>query len=117
MSDDLDWRLLDRHLAGEASPDDQITLHRWLAADPTREGALRALASVVCSPANSRWDTGRAWSRVSARLHEPRLSLHLDRRPVAPHRFRIWLAAAAGAVVASAAIGIAWWLAGIAEVH
>ena len=117
MSDDLDWRLLDRHLAGEASPDDQIALRRWLAADPTREGALRALSSVVCSPLDSGWDTGRAWSRVSARLHEPRLSLHLDRRPAAPPRLRMWLAAAAGAVVASVMIAIAWWLTALAEVH
>lgn len=117
MSDDLDWRLLDRHLAGEASPHDQIALHRWLAADATREPALRALASVVRTPADAGWDTSHAWSRVSARLQEPRLSLHLDRRPVAPHRLRLWLAAAAGAIVASVAIAIAWWLAGFAEVH
>jgi len=117
MSDDLDWRLLDRHLAGEASPDDQIRLHRWLAADPTRDGALRALASVVCAPADSGWDTSRAWSRVSARLQEPRLALHLDRRPAASPRFRLWLAAAAGALVASAVIAIGWWLIVFAEVH
>jgi anti-sigma factor RsiW len=117
MSDDLDWRLLDRHLAGEASSDDQITLQRWLAADPARDGALRALTAVMCAPADSGWDTSRAWSRVSARLHEPRLSLHLDRRPAAPPRFRLWLAAAAGALVASAVIAIGWWLIVFAEVH
>ena len=117
MSDDLDWRLLDRHLAGEASPDDQVTLHRWLAADPAREGELRVLSSVVRAPSTAGWDTGRAWSRVSARLSEPPLSLHLDRRPAAPSRSRLWLVAAAGALVACVAIAIAWWLAVFAEVH
>jgi hypothetical protein len=117
MSDDLDWRLLDRHLAGEASPDDQITLHRWLAGNPAREGELRVLSSVVRPPSDVGWDTGRAWARVSARLHEPRLSLHLDRRPAAPSRSGVWLAAAAGALVASVVIAIAWWLTVLAEVH
>jgi hypothetical protein len=117
MSDDLDWRLLDRHLAGEASPDDQITLHRWLAADPARHGELRVLSFVVRAPSDAGWDTGRAWSRVSARLQEPRLSLHLDRRPATPSRFRVCLAAAAGALVASVVIALAWWLTVLAEVH
>ncbi len=68
MSDDLDWRLLDRHLAGEASPDDALTLQRWLAKDPAREAMLRALTSVVRSSADAAWDTRWAWSRVAARL-------------------------------------------------
>ena len=68
MSDDLDWRLLDRHLAGEASPDDEVALHHWLAADPSREQMLRALTSVVRSSDDAGSDTGRAWSRFSTRL-------------------------------------------------
>jgi len=75
------------------------------------------LSSVVHTPPNDGWDTSRAWARVSARLHEPRLSLHLDRRPAAPSRYRVWLAAAAGALVASVVIAIAWWLTVLAEVH
>jgi len=68
MSDDLDWRLLDRHLAGEASPDDAIALEQWLAADPARDGMLRSLAALLCPSDDGSWDTCRAWSRVSARL-------------------------------------------------
>ena len=68
MSATLDWRLLDRHLAGEASLDDELTLLRWLAADPAREAMLRALTSVVRSSSDIGWDSGRAWSRFSARL-------------------------------------------------
>src|SRR5439155_10451835 len=102
-------RLLDRHLAGEASPDDQVALRRWLAADPTREGVLRALSSTVRSSGDADWDTGRAWSRVSARLHEPRFSLHLDRPPVDHSRGRVWLVAGAVAAAAGALIAFVWW--------
>jgi len=68
MSDDLDWRLLDRHLAGEASPDDEVALQHWLAVDPTRGRLLRVLTSVVRSSDDGGSDTGRAWSRLSTRL-------------------------------------------------
>ena len=68
MSDDLDWRLLDRHLAGEASLDDALTLQQWLAADPARDAMLQSLTAVLRSSDDGGWDTCRAWSRVSARL-------------------------------------------------
>jgi hypothetical protein len=68
MSDTPDWRVLDRHLAGESSLDDELTLVRWLAADPAREAMLRVLISVVRSSGDIGWDSGRAWSRFSARL-------------------------------------------------
>jgi hypothetical protein len=110
MPDDLDWRLLDRHLAGEASPNDEVALQHWLAADPARGRVLRALTSAVRSNDDAGWDTGRAWSRLSARLNEPRLTFHLDRRPTALARGPVWLAAGAGAVAAGALIAIAWWL-------
>jgi ferric-dicitrate binding protein FerR (iron transport regulator) len=117
MSDDLDWRLLDRHLAGEASPDDQLALRRWLAAEPTRETSLRALTSVVRTPDGADWDTRRAWSRFSPRLDEPRLSLYLDRRPSTSKRERVWYAAAVGALATGVLMAIAWWFAAFAEVH
>jgi hypothetical protein len=68
MSDDLDWRLLDRHLAGEASPDDEVALQHWIAADPTRGRLLGVLTSVVRSSDDGGSDTDRAWSRLSTRL-------------------------------------------------
>jgi transmembrane sensor len=109
MSDELDWRLLDRHLAREAFPDDEVALQRWLAVDPAREARLRALSSAVRSSGDADWDTSRAWSRISARLEEPRHSLHLDRRPVSRPRGRVWLVVGAGALAASALIVIVWW--------
>jgi transmembrane sensor len=109
MADDLDWRLLDRHLAGETSPDDEVALQHWLAADPARGATLRALSFAVRSSAVGP-DVGRAWSRVSARLEDPpRFSLHLERRPAGRHRGRVWLVAGAVVAAASALILILWW--------
>ena len=71
---------------------------------------LRVLTSVVRTPHHADPDTGRAWARVSARLNEPRLTLHLERRPAALPRGRVWLAAGAGALAAGALIVIVWWL-------
>jgi len=68
MADDLDWRLLDRHLAGEASPDDEVALQHWRAADPARGRMLRPLTSAVRSSDDDGSETGRAWSRLSTRL-------------------------------------------------
>lgn len=109
MSDDLDWRLLDRHLAGEASPGDEVALQHWLAADPARERMLRDLTSVVRNPKHADWDTGRAWARISARLDEPLLTLHLERRPPAPTRARAWITVGVAVVAIGALIVFVWW--------
>jgi transmembrane sensor len=107
MPDDLDWRLLDRHLAGETSPDDELALRHWVAADPGRDGMLRALSSAVRTADEEHWDTGRAWSRVSARLQDPqRLSLYLERRPSSGPRGRVWLVA--GVIAATVLVLIVW---------
>ena len=31
MSDSFDWRIIDRHLAGDATADDEAALREWLA--------------------------------------------------------------------------------------
>ena len=109
MSDDFDWRLIDRHLAGEASAEDEVALQRWLAADPRRGRLLRGVSDAVRAPDSAEWDVGRAWSRVSARLQEPRFAMHLDRRAMHRPRGRVWVAAGAGVSVAVALLGIVVW--------
>src|SRR5437763_13832791 len=73
MSDSFDWRIIDRHLAGESSPDDAAALDAWLASDP-RNGdllnAARAAAHGIDRQDRTTWDVEHAWSRVAARMHD-----------------------------------------------
>ncbi len=108
MPDDFDWRLIDRHLAGEASAEDEVALQRWLAADPSHETLLRGVSDAVRARDTADWDVGHAWSRVSARLQEPRFAMHLDPRPMRRPRGRAWMIAGAAAGVAVAILGIVW---------
>jgi len=73
MSDSFDWRIIDRHLAGEASPDDEAALAAWLASDPRNATLLndaRALGRALGPSDDAPWDVDHAWSRVAARMHE-----------------------------------------------
>src|SRR5467141_3016933 len=49
MTDELDWRLLDRFLAGECSPPERAAVLQWLESHPLvaqdLEGGRRALAN------------------------------------------------------------------------
>jgi transmembrane sensor len=84
MSDTFDWRIIDRHLAGDASPDDARALEEWLASDPRNAdllGAARAAVRVPDGRAESRWDVDRAWSRVAARMHESHDGAVIPLRP------------------------------------
>ncbi|HKH90157.1 MAG TPA: FecR domain-containing protein [Gemmatimonadaceae bacterium] len=111
MSDTFDWRILDRHLASDASPDDERALAAWLADDPRNAevvSAARAAAHGSDGRLEPRWNVDRAWSRVAARMHEAHdgsvVSLH-PRRSVRPwtrrSRTRL-LVLAVGALTAAA---------------
>jgi hypothetical protein len=73
MSDPFDWRIIDRHLAGESSSDDEALLAAWLASDPRNASLLddaRAIGRALGPPDDARWDVDHAWSRVAARMHD-----------------------------------------------
>lgn len=73
MSDPFDWRILDRHLAGESSPDDEAALDAWLASDPRNADLLndaRAVGRALDPSGDEGWDVDHAWSRVAARMHD-----------------------------------------------
>jgi transmembrane sensor len=63
-TDTIDASLLDRHLAGECTPEEEAAVRAWLAADPER-GRLVAAMRGEHSPAG---ETDAAWERLSARL-------------------------------------------------
>jgi transmembrane sensor len=67
VNEPIDWTLLDRYLAGEASPEVTARVERWLAASPERAAMVRALRG----PGVDAADEGRtdgAWASLSARI-------------------------------------------------
>ncbi len=72
-----DWQLLGRHLAGEATPDEEEIVRRWLAVDPRRRRLLDSLETVWrlsdAPPGRTAAEVETAWERLQARLNaEPR---------------------------------------------
>lgn len=76
MSEPFDWGILDRHLAGEATPEEEAELRQWLAADPRRAAMLDETRRVLASRPTS-WDVDAAWKAMARRLNEPVLPLSL----------------------------------------
>jgi transmembrane sensor len=112
MSDSFDWRIIDRHLAGDATSDDEAALRAWLAADPHNAellSAARAAGRGIDRPHAEVWDVDRAWSRVAARMTDQSdadvIPLHargIVRSPAFARTQRI----VAGAAVVIAAAGV-----------
>ena len=112
MPDPFDWRIIDRHLAGASTPDDEAALAAWLAADPRNAALLedaRALGRALAPADDAPWDVDHAWSRVAARMHDqpdgdiiPLRAPALPRSPALARTQRI----VAGAAVVLAAAGV-----------
>lgn len=69
MKRHIDWRQLDRHLAGDASAQDH-SVREWAASDPRVERGLAALRrpdSEANAPPPSEWDVEAALARVRGR--------------------------------------------------
>ncbi|MFL5385347.1 MAG: FecR family protein [Longimicrobiaceae bacterium] len=65
MNEPIDWTLLDRYLAGEASAEEAARVERWLAASPERAAMVRALRG---PGAASDVRTDAAWASLSGRI-------------------------------------------------
>jgi len=118
VSEPLDWRIIDRHLAGEASPADADALKRWLAEDPHH---AELLAQLRASTHDDRplgadaWNVDAAWTRLSGRIAGERPASHLSLAPQvaesspAVRRIR-WrtVSAIAGAVAAAGVVALLW---------
>jgi transmembrane sensor len=70
----LDWQLIDRYLAGAASPDEIADVQARAADDPVWAEALAMLRSDFANSAPRQWDSNQAWSRI-----RPRLATNRDR--------------------------------------
>jgi ferric-dicitrate binding protein FerR (iron transport regulator) len=115
VSDPFDWRIIDRHLAGDSSASDADALKRWLDEDPTRVALLEQLrAAVAGSPSGAApFDVDSAWHRLSGRIADERPARHLAVEPVprvATTRRSSWRVATAGvaALAAAALIAVVW---------
>jgi transmembrane sensor len=66
----FDWSALDRYLAGDSSPEEADAVRRWLADDPTRQGAVDALVSLGLPDqiAKRDWKTAATWAALSTKL-------------------------------------------------
>ncbi len=101
MTEQPDWRALDRHLTGEASPDEERAVREWIAADPARAEVLRQLrAGHAAAGDERRWDVDAAWMRVMARAR----STPMRRIDTVRPRFSApgWRVAAAVLLIAAA---------------
>ena len=116
MSDTIDWRIIDRHVAGESTPADDEQLRRWLAQDPRRAELLAGLRVAGHAPGESeRWNVDTAWDKVMHRIEEGGmahpLTLHANRREpvrVARGRQARALGALGAALAAASLIGLLW---------
>src|SRR4051794_23307476 len=68
MPEPLDWQLIDRYLAGEASPDEVADVRSRATADPVWAQALELLRSNFAKRTPRQWNADLAWSRVRPRL-------------------------------------------------
>jgi transmembrane sensor len=68
MPKPLDWQLIDRYLAGEASPDEVADVRSRAQADPVWAQALELLRADFAERSRRQWDTDLAWTRMRPRL-------------------------------------------------
>ena len=101
MPDPQDWHLIDRYLAGEASPDEIAQIHANTKADPAWSQALNLLrADFAAKPAPSA-KPDEAWSRLRSRIAtEPTLAP----APALASRPQPWLRIAAAVVIVAGSL-------------
>jgi transmembrane sensor len=71
MSDSIDWRIIDRHIAGESTAAEDEQLRRWLTEDPRHPALLAGLRTAGHAAEDSqRWNVDAAWAKVTNRIAE-----------------------------------------------
>jgi transmembrane sensor len=69
MTDELDWTLAAKYLAGELSPKDRADFDAWLSANPNRAAQMSSLDKAFGSSTMPAVDVEKAWSRLSERMN------------------------------------------------
>jgi ferric-dicitrate binding protein FerR (iron transport regulator) len=97
MTEPLDWQILDRFLAGEASPAEAEQVRVWMDASPEHRALIESLRRDAAT--SSGVDVERAWKRVAART--------VTRQPTDWRRNVVWFAAAT--LVLAAGLTLTQW--------
>ena len=94
MPEPTDWHLIDRYLAGEATPDEIAALQTAAKSDPAWAAALELLRTDAVAPRSTTRDTDLAWSRFQSRIAAPPATTHRHTRTPLHARPRLRIAAA-----------------------
>jgi transmembrane sensor len=68
MTDELDWNVAAKYLAGELSAKERADFDAWLSEDPNRVAQMSSLNKAFGSSSTPVVDVDRAWSTVSGRM-------------------------------------------------
>lgn len=68
MTDELDWTLAAKYLAGELSPKERADFDAWLSANPNRAAQMSSLDKAFGSSVMPAVDVERAWSTLSTKM-------------------------------------------------
>src|SRR5213592_328607 len=114
LDDDRVYLVLDRYLAGEASPQDAETVRQWLAADPQHAVLLedlRLIRRVTAAERAPKSSTDEAWAHAAGRLAGAP-DAPATEAPVKRFRSRrlfVWAAVGAAAAVAALLVAPRVW--------
>ncbi|GAC1486355.1 MAG: hypothetical protein NVS1B5_08700 [Gemmatimonadaceae bacterium] len=75
MTDELDWTLAAKYLAGELSAKERAEFDAWLSESPDRTAQMASLTRAFGSSTMPAVDVDRAWSTVSERLDASRSAI------------------------------------------
>jgi len=69
MTDELDWNVAAKYLAGELSAKERADFDAWLSEDPNRVAKMSSLNKAFGSSSTPVVDVDKAWSTVSGRMN------------------------------------------------
>jgi transmembrane sensor len=100
--DSADWYLIERILAGDASPGERVALDRWAGSDEDRRAMVARVTAAADGLRRPRYDADQAWAAMSGRMRTPAARVaSLAARPFERPASSQWLANTAGIAAAA----------------